>query len=270
MAKQQINIKDFDLFCDVLKSAVKIVESAKFIVNSAGLEIYGMRMSAKSRCEIISDAISSSNELSFSVENLQLCLKIVSSVKDVHGGDYSGMKFLVDMPFIRFESKKFKTKFATCDENVISQWVSKKVMADMTPVFEFTGNSDMIKRLNSHSFMFSNPKDVRVYIETKDDMENNAVFATLGNKETDLNNEITLKLGLVTSGSLVERDENDLVVSERSIIIDLERLNLFNAVQSDNIKFSLMNLNCLVGKVSVSGKDDSFFNLTIYSSILKN
>ena len=137
----------------------------------------------------------------------------------------------------------------------------------MKSVNSVSRNIEILPRM---PFMFSNPKDVRVYIETKDDMENNAVFATLGNKETDLNNEITLKLGLVTSGSLVERDENDLVVGERSIIIDLERLNLFNAVQSDNIRFALMNLNCLVGRISMTGKDGSFFNLTIYSSILKN
>lgn len=269
MSRQQIEIRDFDLFHEVLKSAVKIVESAKFSIGQGGLEIYGARAKA-ARCEITSNAVVSKDPVEFSIENMQLFLKIVASVKDVHSGDYSGLKFFLDLPFVRFESKKFKTKFATCSESLISQWVSKKITADMTPVFEFTGTSDMIKRLNSHSFMFSNPKDVRVYIETKDDMENNAVFATLGNKETELNNELTLKFGLVNSGSLVERDENDLVVSERRIILDLERLNLFNAVQSDNIRFAFMNLNCLVSRASITGADGTFFNLNIYSTVLKN
>lgn len=57
-------------------------------------------------------------------------------------------------------------------------------------------------------------------------MENNAVFATIGNKETDLNNEMTLKLGLVTFG---KADPN------RPIILDLERLNLFNACPSNQL-----------------------------------
>ena len=269
MARQRIDIRDFDLFCEVLKSSVKIVESAKFNINAAGLEIYGARAKA-ARCEITSNAVTSAEPIEFSIENLQLFLKIVSSVKDVHSGDYSGLKFMVDLPFVRFESKKFKTKFATCNESLISQWVSKKITTEMTPVFEFTGTSDMIKRLNSHSFMFSNPKDTRVYVETRPEMENNAVFATLGNKETELNNEITLKFGLVNSGSLLEKDENDLVVAERKIILDLERLNMFNAVQSDNIKFSFMNLNCLVSKTSILGKDGAFFNLNIYSTVLKS
>lgn len=269
MAKQQIEIRDFDLFQEVLKSTAKVVESAKFTIGEAGLEIYGARAKA-ARCEMTSNAVVSQTAIEFSVENLQLFLKIVSSVKDVHEGDYSGLKFFVDLPFIRFESKKFKTKFATCNESLISQWVSKKISTEMTPVFEFIGTSDMIKRVNSHSFMFSNPKDTRVYVETKPEMENNAVFATLGNKETELNNEITLKFGLVTSGSLLEKDKDGLVVSERKIILDLERLNLFNAVQSDDIKFQFMNLNCLVSRVSVSGRNGTFFNMNVYSTVLKS
>lgn len=269
MAKKQIDIRDFDLFYEVLRSTSKVVDSAKFGVNSGGLEIYGARAKA-ARCEISSNAVVSSSPVEFSVENLQQFLKIVSSVKDVHEGDYSGLKFYVDLPFVRFESKKFKTKFATCNESLISQWVSKKITTEMMPMFEFTSTSDMIKRVNSQSFLFSSPKDVRVYLETKPDMENNAVFATLGNKETELNNEITLKFGLVNSGSLVEKDDAGLVVFERKIILDLERLNLFNAVQSDAIRFAMMNLNCLVSKTNVLGKNGSFFNLDVYSTVLKS
>lgn len=268
MARKQIEIRDFDLFCEVLRSSAKIVESAKFTVNAAGLEIYGARAKA-ARCEIASNAVVASEPVEFSIENLQMLLKIASSVKEVHGGDYSGLKFLVDLPFVRFESKKFKTKFATCNESLIAQWVSKKVTTEMKPVFEFTSTSDLIKRLNSHAFMFSNPKDTRIYLETRPDMESNSVFATLGNKETELNNEITLKFGLVNSGSLVETDDNGCVTSERRIILDFERLNLFNAVQSDAIKFAFMDLNCLVSRTSLQGRDGAFFNLAVYSTVLK-
>ena len=104
-----------------------------------------------------------------------------------------------------------------------------------------------------------------MYVETKDDMETNAVFATLGNKETVLNNEITTKLGLVTSGTL--NPEN---TKPRKIILDLERLNLFNAVQAPDIKISLMNLNVLVSKSKVLGKNGSWFDLTIYNTMLKS
>ena len=128
----------------------------------------------------------------------------------------------------------------------------------------------MIKRLNSQAFMFSTAKDMRIYLETKDDMENNAVFATIGNKETDLNNEITLKFGLVSSGGLIKRNEDNLVIDERSLILDFERLNLFNATQSDSIKFQLMDVNCLVSKISIAGKNGSFFNFDLYCTVLKN
>ena len=168
--------------------------------------------------------------------------------------------FIYDAPFVRFESKKFKTKYGTCNEDTIGRWVSKKVETALTPVFEFTTTSDLIRRVNSHSFMFTDSKAVRVYIETRDDMEINAVFATLGNKETELNNEITTKLGLVTSGSM----------QSRKIILDLERLNLFNAVQVPEIKISLMNVNVLVSKSKILGKNGSWFDLTIYNTMLKS
>lgn len=38
---------------------------------------------------------------------------------------------------------------------------------------------------------------VRVYLAVDGEMENGSVFATLGNRATRLDNEITLKFGLV-------------------------------------------------------------------------
>lgn len=271
MAKQTVKVQDFGLFFEVVKSATRVVDSAKFIVGQAGVEIYGARPNRAARCELVSNAIASDEQIEFSIEKLAQFLKIIQTVKDVHDGDFSGLKFTVDLPFVRFESKKFKTKYSTCNEILIKDWVSKKIEAELTPVFEFTTNSDMIKRLNSHSFLFNDPKDVRLYLETKADMENNVVFATLGNKETELNNEITFKLGLVNSGSLTERDDNDLVVNERKIIIDLERLNYFNAIPSDTIKMSLMNVNCLVSKTKIVGSENAtFFNMSVYGTLLKS
>lgn len=69
-------------------------------------------------------------------------------------------------------------------------------------MFEFTTTSDLIKRVNSHQFIFNNPNDIRVYLETHEEMENNALFATIGNRSNNLNNEMTLKFGIVTSGKL--------------------------------------------------------------------
>lgn len=269
MAKTQIEIKDFDLFCEAVKTTSKVIDSAKFVISEAGLEIYGAR-ARTARCEITTNTVISQTPVSFSIENLATFIKILSTVKEVHGEDFSGLRFSVDMPFLRFESKKFKTKFSTCNEDIISKWVTTKISAQFTPVFEFTSSSDMIKRLNSQSFMFSSAKDTRIYLETKDDMENNAVFATIGNRETDLNNEVTLKFGLVLSGSLVTRGDDGLVSNERRLILDFERLNLFNAIQSDSIKFQLMDVNCLVSKTSIAGRNGSFFNFDLYCTVLKS
>lgn len=130
----------------------------------------------------------------------------------------------------------------------------------MNPIFEFTTTSNLIKRINSHSYIFDDAEALRIYLETKKEMENNSLFASIGNRSNNLNNEMTLKFGIVTFGKLDDRD----------LILDLDRLQLFNAVQSNEIKISLMDKNVLVSKVKQSGKNDSFFSVTIYNSLLKN
>ena len=260
MAKENIIISDFDLFTDSMKALVTTVGAAKFTINEAGLAIYGTAEKKIARCELTTNAIYSNNPVEFSLMDLQKFVKILMTVKDIHEGDYSNFKFIYDAPFIKFESKKFKTKLHTDQFEKIESWVSKKIETKMTPVFEFTTTSDMIKRINSHSFIFGgNTDDLRVYLETKADMENNTLFATLGNKSTELNNELTIKCGLVTLGKL-----------EKTIILDLQRLNLFNAIPSDSIKISLMNVNVLVGKQKILGKNDSYFCFDIYCGILKS
>lgn len=256
--KIQLSINDFSLFCEVVKSTSKIVDSAKIMVNENGLAIYGARARI-ARCEITSNSVYSTKPVEFCVLDLKMLDRVLSTVKDVHDNDYTDLKFTVEMPFLKFTSKKFKTKMTTCNEDVIGKWISKKVEAQLNPVFEFTTTSDMIKRINSHSYIFADNDKLRVYLETKDDMENNSLFASIGNRESDLNNEMTLKFGLVTFGKL----------EDKQLTFDLERINLMNAVQSNDIKVSLMDRNVLVSKTSVSGKNDSYFNLVVYNTLLK-
>jgi hypothetical protein len=258
--KQQIFINDFDLFCGIMRSAVKIVSSAKFIINQNGLSIYGAR-STIARCELTTNSIYSNELIEFSILDLNMFVKILNSIESIHEHDYSDFTITVNLPFIKFDSKKFKTKLTTCNEEVISKWISKKVETKLTPEFEFTTSSDFIKRIINHSFIFNDQSALRIYLETKDDMEKNTLFATIGNKDNNLNNELTLKAGLVTFGKIADN---------RKIILDIERLTLFNTYASNEIKISLMNMNVLVSNVVSTGKNDSYCQLTIYNTILKS
>ena len=260
--KQKLLINDFNLFIEFVKSASRIVDSAKFQLNSNGVELYGARQRI-ARIELTSNAISTPDdkEIEFSILNLNMLAKVLNTVKDIHDGDYTDFNFIVDSPFIRFESKKFKTKLLTCGENVIESWVSKKVSTKLTPEVEFKTSIDYIKRINSHTFIFPDQASVRVYLQSRDDMENNSIFATIGNLETNLNNEITLKLGLTTIGKLSP---------DRKIILDIERLNLFSAIPSNDIVITLMkDINVLVSKSVLTGKNNSYLNLNIYNTLLK-
>lgn len=259
MSKKQININDFDLFVEVMKSTAKLVDAAKLIISENGLEIYGAHGTI-ARCEITSNAISANEETVFAIDNVATFNKILASVKDAHNGDYSGLKFVFDQPFIKFESKKFKVKYHAISEDKIVNWISKKVETQMESVFDFQTTPDLVKKILSHSYLFTDPKSVKLYLETKDDMDQNVVFGTIGNRSVESGNEIVLKAGLVTFGKIPEN---------RFITIDLERLALLNAIQSNEIKLSLMNFNVLVSIANIVGKNQTYFNLKTYLSLTK-
>ena len=56
------------------------------------------------------NAVWSNEVVDFSLLELGTFTRILQTIQDVHEGDYSTFKFLVDLPFVKFESKKFKTK----------------------------------------------------------------------------------------------------------------------------------------------------------------
>lgn len=255
----EIIVSDFNLFVETMKAAAKLVDAAKLLFSPNGLEIYGARDIA-ARCELATNAVRSDDTFDFCIDSIAMLNRILSTVKEVHDGDYSELEMSYSRPNLLFKSKKMKTKVSTCNESTISKWVSKKVMAQMAPVFSFKTSSDLIKRMNGHSFMFTDSKSINVYLETKDDMEANAVFATMGNKNVDLGREMTLKFGLVTEGKIPDG---------RSLIIDVERMNLFNCIQSDDINVSLMDKNVLLSKTSIHGKDGTYFNINVYCTLLK-
>lgn len=257
--KSDILISDFNLFYDVIKSTSKVVDSAKIHIGENGLEIYSARAKI-ARCEITSNAVYTNKPIDFAIADLNLLLKILGTIKDVHNGDFSDFKFTIDLPFIRFASKKFKTKIHTDELAKIEKWVSEPIKAQLKPVCEFTTTPEFIKRLNSHTFIFSNPETLRVYLDTKADMEKNVIFATLGNNETNLNNELTLKFGLINSGAIPEN---------KTLVVDIERLNLFNITSASEIKIALMDKNVLVSKQHIVGKNDTYFNVNLYNSLLK-
>lgn len=258
MNKKQILVNDFNLFCDLMKSTTKIVDAAKFQINENGLAIYGARKPI-ARCELTTNTIYANENIEFSIADLNTFVKVLQTVREVHDNDYSDFNFFLSDEKVCFESKKFKSKYQTQKENIIAQWVSQAITAQMKPVLEFTTTNDYIRRIRNHQFLFSDPTTMRVYLETKDDMENNVIYATIGNKQTSLNNEMTLKFGLVTFGA----------IRDKSLILDIDRLNLFDAVQTNDIKVSLMDANVLVSNVKLDGKNDSYLNVKIYTSLLK-
>lgn len=260
MAKKTIEIRDFALFAESMKALSKVVNSAKFIISDVGLSTYGVAPDRIARSELETTSIYSKKPIEFAIEDLQMFNKIISTVKDAHDGDFTSLVFCYEQPFIKFESKKVKLKCHSISEDKIEQWISKKVTTQMTSVFDFTTTPAYIKNVNGHSFLFSDPKSIKVYIETRPDMDTNVVYATIGNREVESGNEATLKFGIVNYGAIPEG---------RNIIIDPQRLALLNMASIPEIKVSLMDYNCLVTNFAFEGKNNASSHINIYCTMFK-
>ena len=254
MAKETIKINDFELFSEIVKSLSKMSDGAKFTVNDCGLTVYAKNDFSK--CELTSNSIVSDKELTFCIGNLGMLLKIMTTLSGIYKENVTNsVKLYFDHPFIRFESKKFKTKLATAEEANIANFIGNKVHTELSPQIEFTTCSGTIRSINSHSFVTTDPSTARVYVSTNPDMENNVIFATIGNEGNDLGNSVTLELGLITSG----------VMDDRKVILNFDRLNILNMLPSEEITVQLAKERpVLISKIQKSGKNDTFFNINIY------
>lgn len=255
--KENLIINDFKLFLDTLKSFSKLTNSCKITFNSIGFSIYGKNIFA--RGEVTSNSVCANKDISVCISDLSMLIKLLSTAHSIHESDDSDLKLIIDLPFIKIESGKFKTKVTTCKEEIIAGSVSQEIKTILTPVFEFTTSTEQIKTVNSHSFILPDQSMARIYLTVEPTMENNVLYATVGNDSNDLNNSVTLKFALVNSGIL-----------DKKIILNFDRLNLFNIINSDQIKIQFMDRNVLVYNISINGKNNSYYNFKIYCSLLNN
>lgn len=258
MGKNKLQVNDFKNFYQAVKSLSKMTNSAKFTINEIGVTVYGKN--SFSRGELFTNALTSKAETEFCILDLGMFLKVLQTVLDVHGEDLSEVNIVIDGPFFRINSNKFKTKLTTCKEDIISNFISAKVHTKLTSVLQFTTDSNAIKNINGHSFIFQDIASARIYLGNQEDLENNVLYATIGNNNSELNNSITLKLGYINFGTL----------NGRKIILNFDILNLFNIVQSDSIVIDLMDKNVLVYKIKTEGENGTYYEFTIYNSMLAN
>lgn len=254
---KKIYIKNFDIFEQTLSAVLKIVESVKLIVNPTGLTIHVCN--AYARCSVFTNSVNSTETLNICIKDANALLKILKVIRDDEGkkGTFSTLDVNFDDTFLYFKTKGVKTKIITVKEEVIQNMVSKEVTTVLTPILEFKTTSEDIKKVLSNGFLFSDPESIRVYLNQHEDMQQNCIYAEITNKTNRLSNNITTKLGDITLGKV-----------ETDLIVDFERLAVFNILKSDSIVIQLMDKPFLVASLSLS-KDDIFSKFTIYNSLRK-
>lgn len=262
MAREEIEIRDYCLFYDVLRSLSRMADGVKLSFDESGLVVYAKN--DYSKCNLSTNAARSKSKVEFCMADLPTLIRTMTTVRDMYKDDYGAVKVVYDRPFLRIESGKFKTKLSSCDEQRVSKFVSTKIQTAMTAKMEFTTSSSLIKAINAHSFVFGDTSTARIYLTTEKDMQNNTVFATIGSEDNELANSVTLELGLVNSGSLLNADGTPM-----RVVLDFNRLNILNMFPSDEIGVMIANERpVLVSNVTRNGSDDTFFTASVCSFMM--
>lgn len=261
-----VNVGDFELFSTTIKALSKLVPAAKFVINENGYSIFSKN--AFARVETYSSVLYTNSEtpVSFCINDLPKLNKLLVSIKREFGNDPVKISIKVSDKNIAFESSKIKVKFITVREETIENYVVQTaVTTQLTPIFKFYTSSELIRNMNSNSFMFSDLDNIRIYLCGKQEgMENNILYARMSSVNGAFSNEIISKLGYITYGKL----------DDRQIIIDSERLSAFNLVESDNIEIALMDKPFLVSTICKESESDALIKhkvqINVYLSIRKS
>jgi len=254
---KNIYIKDFDILDQTLSAVLKLVPSFKLMFNQTGLTIHCCNSFA--RCSVFTNSATSDEDITLCIKDGAIFTKTLDVIKKEEGKKVSSNVTLTyDDTFIHIKTKTVKTKIITVKEEVIQNTVAKAVVSQLTPVLEFKTSSDNIKKVLSNGYMFTDPESIRVYLNQQEEMMQNCVYAEVTNKTNRLSNNITVKLGDITIGSIKE-----------DLIIDFDRLGAFNLFKSDNIVIQLMDKPFLVAELSLN-KDNMFSKFTVYNSLRKS
>jgi hypothetical protein len=262
-----VNVGDFDLFSMTIKALAKLVPAAKFVINGNGYSIFSKN--AFARIETYSSVLHTTNDstVEFCINDLAKFNKVLASIKREFGEETIKINLKVTDKHISIESSKIKVKFITVREETIENYIVQTAVSTvLTPVFKFYTTSELIRNMNSNSFMFSDLDNIRIYLQgPQADMDNNVLYGKMASVNGNFSNEIISKLGYITFGKL----------ADRQIIIDSERLSAFNLIDSDNIEISLMDKPFLVSKITKESESDvnklkHSVNITVYLSIRKS
>ena len=257
----KITISDFRLLSEMIKAMKKTTPAAKFTASENGLTAYVKN--SFSRIVFSTNAAKADSEASFCLADLGMLSNALESAKLAAGKSEASMEMEFDGQFLKLKAPKFRMKLITVVEDIISNSVDKPIQAVLTPEFELTTSSDIIKSVSSNSYIFSDPSSARVYVSMDPEMDKedkNAVYAEVTNKSSDFNNSVKTKFGLADFGELKEE-----------VIIDFQRLAVFNLANSKEIKIQKLGngINALSSTVEVFSNPETFYKISVLCSTLK-
>lgn len=250
----QLKIRDFPLFLDTLEAVGKLTQNVKISFNEDGLKIYCKNTFARGEITSTTVYCDGKEERSFCTNDLSMLIRVLKTAADSMKENFeplSNINMVLDEPFFKINNKKFKTKLTTCKEDIVQNNISRPVQTELRTLFQFTTDSNTIRKINQNGFIFKDPAMARIYLETNHpEMDRNTIWARIDNDSNSLNNSITMKLGLIND--MAEDFEQK---PEDKYIIDFDRLSLFNIVPDAGlIKIRLTDKNVLVYSCSMTRK----------------
>jgi hypothetical protein len=244
-------VKDLDLFDSYLNSISKLVDSCKFTINSEECTVMAVDEKKIFRAFFKTNSLVSDTPVEFCLGELMKFCRSISTLRDFKGEDNT-VELQFDGNFLKLKDKiKFSLK--TIKEEVITRFIGSEIKATLEPVFGFTVNNVLMKKLNSMSFISRDEDSHRVYLYKEDDK----IIGEIDNKNATIRDSIAIP---ITSDFYGEWSA--------PIVTKLDYFRLWNLLNAKEIKVDVVKQGvCII--VNEIAKSDFYVKIKIVSPVIK-
>ena len=220
----KLQVNDIEVFNEMLKSIVKIVPDAQFVVNSEKVEVKVINDSQTIRAFFTSTSLTCDEDVTFcfkDVINLKKSIELIVNIEDE-----SDCELEFNGSFISYANDvKFKMKVVKSD--IIDQYITTDISTKLKKEFSFSMEPDKIRQVIQCTNIVNDP-DSKVYFSCADDN----VICEIDNKTNKMANSVGIPIADDLDGEI-----------ENPIIMSVDNFQSFGVLTSDEIEITYTDKN---------------------------
>lgn len=249
----ELEIADFELMYDTIANMTKVSKTTKIVVDGRGFSSSMKTDGRVARLDVESDAMRTrgGGVATLCTRELNVLSQILYKVQKAHqkrrskdsNPDYSDVSMTVEEGTrIKVRTNLFKTGFGLVKESAVPSLRTHDFALDC--IAEVKVDMEDVKELLSSTFVFRDPKGLRVRINHQDDMVRNVAYAELYDPQDPTTNTLVTKFGNIMDGDLT-----------RKILLDIPRFQVLSLFPVDSFVVKLNRQPCASTDFTIRGRD---------------